>query len=160
METSATMDNRIRKTRVPSFVPFFNPVARRLLGAGVPLGPNAVLTVRGRKSGALRSTPVALVEVGGRRWIVGTFGEVNWVQNLRAAGDATITVKRRALPVQAIELSPAEVSSFFREVLTPYISRVPLGRWMIGTLLGARDILNDPEGAASSHPVFELKPRS
>jgi deazaflavin-dependent oxidoreductase (nitroreductase family) len=160
METSATMDNRIRKTRVPSFVPIFNPVARRLLGAGVPLGPNAVLTVRGRKSGALRSTPVALVEVGGRRWIVGTFGEVNWVQNLRAARDATISVKRRALPVQAIELSPAEVSSFFREVLTPYINRVPFGRWMIGTLLGARDILNDPEGAASSHPVFELKPRS
>jgi deazaflavin-dependent oxidoreductase (nitroreductase family) len=160
MDTSATMDSRTRKTRVPSFVPFFNPLARRLLGAGVPLGPNAVLTVRGRKSGALRSTPVALVEVGGRQWIVGTFGEVNWVQNLRADGDATITVKRRALPVQAIELSPAEVSTFFREVLNPYINRVPLGRWMIGTLLGARDILNDPEGAAATHPVFELKPRS
>ena len=160
MDTSAAMHNRNRTTRVPSFVPFFNPIARRLLGAGVPLGPNAVLTVRGRKSGALRSTPVALVEVDRRRWIVGTFGEVNWVQNLRAAGEATITVKRRAVPVQAIELSAAEASSFFREVLTPYVNRVPLGRWMIGSLLGARDILNDPEGATSSHPVFELKPRS
>ena len=51
--------------RVPGIVGLFNPLARRLLHAGVPLGPNALLTVRGRKSGQPRTTPVALVEVKG-----------------------------------------------------------------------------------------------
>ena len=39
----------------------------------------------------VRTTPVALVEIGDRRWVVGTFGEVNWVRNLRAAGEAALS---------------------------------------------------------------------
>src|SRR5437660_171443 len=61
-----------RKIHIPGIVGVFNPLARRLLRFGVPLGPNALLTVRGRKSGQPRTTPVALVEVEGGRWIIGT----------------------------------------------------------------------------------------
>ena len=146
-----------RSTRVPFLVPIFNPIARRMLGAGIPLGPNALLTVRGRTSGQPRTTPVALVEIGGRRWIIGTFGEVNWVRNLRAAGQATVTSKRRSQPVTAVELSATEAAAFYRDTLTPYVSRLPLGRWMLGSVLGAGDILTDPDGAAHRHPVFELR---
>lgn len=143
--------------RVPFFVPIFNPLARRLLGVGVPLGPNALLTVRGRKTGQPRTTPVAIVPVGGRRWIIATFGDVNWVRNLRAAGQAIITINRRSEPVQAIELSPAEGAMFFKEVLGPYVRRVPLiGRWLVSSLLGVGEMLADPDGAALRHPVFEL----
>ena len=70
---------------------FVNPIAEFLLAAGVPLGPNGILTVPGRKSGRPRSTPVAIIAVAGRRWIWAPFGEVQWVRNLRAAGRATIT---------------------------------------------------------------------
>src|SRR2546429_8490393 len=55
--------------RVPTFVPFFNRIVQRLLRLGAFMGPNALLTVRGRRTGQPRSTPVAVVEVGGRRWI-------------------------------------------------------------------------------------------
>lgn len=144
------------QSRVPSFVPVFNPIARRLLRVGPLLGPNALLTVRGRKTGQPRTTPVALVEVGGRRWIAGTFGEVNWVRNLRAAGEATLTVGRRVERVHAVELGRTEAGSFYADVLGPYIRRTPLGRWLLGSLLHARDILDDPRGAAERHPVFEL----
>jgi hypothetical protein len=41
----------------PLWVRAFGPVARRLLTARVPLGPNRLLTVRGRSSG--RSRPLA-----------------------------------------------------------------------------------------------------
>src|SRR2546423_11430149 len=99
------IDRSQQNTRVPFFVPLFNPIARRLLGVGIPLGPNALLTVRGRKSGQPRTTPVALVEVGGRRWVIGTFGEVNWVRNLRAAGEASLAVGQRQLQVHAVELT-------------------------------------------------------
>src|SRR2546423_4199642 len=108
--------------RAPRFVPFFNPVASRLLRLGRLMGPNALLTVKGRKSGQPRTTPVALVELKGRRWVVGTFGDTNWVRNLRAAGDAVITAGRRDLRVNAVELSPGDAERFFTDVLGPYAS--------------------------------------
>jgi deazaflavin-dependent oxidoreductase (nitroreductase family) len=143
-------------TRVPFFVPLFNPVARRLMRLGVPLGPNALLSVRGRKTGVVRTTPVALIKADGRRWIVGTFGEVNWVRNLRSAGEAVVTVGRRKESVRATELDRAEAERFFVEIVGPYIGRMRLGRWMIGTVLQAPEILEDPHGAAEHAPVFEL----
>ena len=148
-------DGRRRPARAPRFVSIFNPIGRRLAGAGL-MGPNALLTVRGRKSGVERTTPVAYVEAGGRRWIIATFGDVNWSQNLRAAGEAIITIKRRPQRVQAIELSPTERAAFFREVLGPYVKRLLVGGLLL-KMLGAENILSDPDGAAQHRPVFELK---
>jgi len=147
--------------RVPSFVGALNPITRRMLGVGIPLGPNALITVRGRKSGLDRTTPVALVEIEGRRWVIGTFGETHWVRNLRAAGEATLTVGRRREKVGAVELSREAGTGFFRDVLGPYVLHIPLGlgRWMIGSVLGAPDILEDPVAAAERRPVFELHAR-
>src|ERR1041385_7514588 len=103
--------------RIPGYVGVFNPIARRVLKAGPLMGPNALITVRGRKSGVPRTTPVAVVEIGGRRWVVGTFGDTNWVRNLRAAGGATMSVGRRREEVRAEELSVEDRVSFFRDVL-------------------------------------------
>lgn len=147
-------------TRIPFFVPLFNPIAHRLLRRGVPLGPNALLTVRGRTSGVDRTTPVAVVAIAGRRWVIATFGEVNWARNLRAAGVGTLTVNRRPEAVTARELPQAEAAAFFRDTLTPYVRRVPLGRWILGSMLGAREIFDDPDRAAPRHPVFELRRRA
>jgi deazaflavin-dependent oxidoreductase (nitroreductase family) len=145
--------------RVPSFVGVLNPLAERMLGVGIPLGPNALITVRGRKSGVDRTTPVALVEIGGRRWVIGTFGETHWVRNLRAAGEATVTVGRRREKVDALELSQEAAAGFFGDVLGPYVRRIPLGlgRFMLGAVFGAKDILEDPVVAAGHRPVFELR---
>jgi len=142
--------------RAPRFVGFFNPLAQRLLGAGIPLGPNALITIRGRKSGIDRTNPVALVEIGGHRWVIGTFGETNWVRNLRIAGEALVTAGKRREEVKARELSTSEATAFFRDVLGPYVKRIPLGRVMLGSVLGAKDILEDPAAAAERRPVFEL----
>lgn len=143
-------------SRIPFFVGVFNPIAHRLLATGLPLGPNGLLTVAGRRSGLPRTTPVAIIEVGGRRWVSGTFGEVQWVRNLRAAGQARISLHGREEAVVAVELSPAAAAEFFRGVLAPYIRRVPLGTWLIRRVLGVGDILDDPAAAARAHPVFEL----
>ncbi|HKF78705.1 MAG TPA: nitroreductase family deazaflavin-dependent oxidoreductase [Candidatus Dormibacteraeota bacterium] len=142
--------------RIPAFVRIFDPLAGRLLRMGARLGPNALLTVPGRRTGELRTTPVALVEVGGRRWIAGTFGDVNWVRNLRAAGKGTITVGGRTERLQAVELSRGEAESFFADILGPYVRRSPFAGWMLRSLLHARDVIDDPHEAAERHPVFEL----
>jgi len=143
--------------RIPGFVGLFDPLARRLLRIGVPLGPNALLTVRGRTSGEPRTTAVALIEIGGRRLLIGTFGETHWVRNLRAAGEATLAVGKRAEHVKARELSQEEAARFFAEVLGPYVRRMRIGAWLVGSL-GAREILDDPRAAATRRPVFELLP--
>jgi deazaflavin-dependent oxidoreductase (nitroreductase family) len=145
-------------TSVPFFVPLFNPLARRLMGSGIPLGPNALLTVRGRSSGLPRTTPVAVVAIAGQRWVIGTFGDVNWVRNLRAARQATVSVRRKTEQVDARELNQEQAAGFFKEVLGPYVRRTPLGAFVLGSVLGAKDIIRDPDGAAKSHPVFELRP--
>ena len=145
---------------VPRFVPIFNPIALRLIRLGVPLGVNVLLTVPGRKTGISRTTPVALVQVGGRRWVVGTFGEVQWVRNLRAAEEAVLTAGRRRERVQAVELDHRQAEEFFAEVLAAYVGRRPLARWLLGSVLRASDILDDPHEAPRRHPVFEISPVS
>ncbi len=144
------------QSRVPSFVPVLNPLLRRLIGLGVPMGPNALITVRGRKSGTPRTTAVAVIESGGRRWVVGTFGEVNWVRNLRAAGEAILIKGRRRETLHATELTRDEAKAFFTDVVVPYVGTSALRRSLLA-MLGAADILEDPAGAAMDRPVFELK---
>lgn len=143
--------------RVPAFVGTFNSIIKRLARLGVPLGPNALLTVRGRRSGQAHTTPVAVITVGGRRWVQSPFGNVNWVRNLRAAGEGTLTLGKRQEPVRAVALSPDETAAFFAEVLGPYVRRSALSRFVAGRL-GLGDAIDNPAGAARSHPVFELKP--
>jgi deazaflavin-dependent oxidoreductase (nitroreductase family) len=120
------------------------------------MGPNGLITVRGRTSGEPRTTPVAFVDIDGRTWVQSPFGDVNWVRNLRAAGEATITVGKRTEEVRAVELSKAEKVGFYRDVLGPYVRRMRGGRFL-ARFLGMSEILNDPIAAADAHPVFELR---
>jgi deazaflavin-dependent oxidoreductase (nitroreductase family) len=135
---------------------FLNRIATFLLAAGVPLGFNGLITVRGRRSGLPRTTPVAIIEVSGRRWVWAPWGDVQWVRNLRAAGRATITVRRRKVEVRATELDPQERVGFFSDVLDPLARDIPFGVWFIRTVDGVD--LGRPVEAAEGRPVFELHP--
>ena len=144
------------RLRVLRRLPFFNAITKSLLAAGVPLGFNGLLTVRGRKSGLPRTTPVAIIEVSGRRWIWAPWGEVQWVRNLRAAGHATITMRRQTEEVSATELDPAQRMGYFRDILAPLARRIPFGVQFIRIMDGVD--LNNPLAAAEGRPVFELHP--
>ena len=140
----------------PRGISVFNAIARPLLAAGLPMGFNGLLTVPGRKTGQPRTTPVAIIEVDRRRWIWCPWGERHWVRNLRAAGRATIEVRRQTEPVTARELDPAERLVFFRDVLGPLARSMRGGMWFIRTFDGVD--LDDPAAAAANRPVFELRP--
>jgi deazaflavin-dependent oxidoreductase (nitroreductase family) len=141
----------------PRRVTLFTPIARFLLAARVPLGFNGLITIRGRSSGLLRTTPVAIIDVSGRRWVWAPWGEVHWVRNLRAAGGATITVRGRKEEVHATELDPTQRIEFFRDVLGPVARGIPFGAWFIRTVDGVD--LDDPLRAADGRVVFELHAR-
>jgi deazaflavin-dependent oxidoreductase (nitroreductase family) len=144
-----------------------NPVFGRYLGLGLPGGPNALLTVRGRVSGRSYRTPVAMMEFHDRRFVQAAFGEVAWARNLRAAGQARITKGRHSAVVDAVELVPETAGAIMREALSPYrSSRLlravvgPTTRPPIGVLhyFGVRvdESLDDYVTEARRHPVFEL----
>ena len=141
---------------VPRYVALFNPIAKRLLGAGVPLGFNGLITIPGRTSGVPRTTAVAIIAASGSRWVWCPWGEAQWVRNLRAAGHATITVRGQEEGILATELDPAQRVAFFRDTMAPLARSIPFGMRFIRLLDGVD--LNHPVEAAEGRPVFELRP--
>ncbi len=68
-----------------------NMFVRYLLRAGLGPRHTYLLSLRGRRTGRLYSTPVTLVEESSRRWLVAPYGEGGWVRNARAAGRVTLS---------------------------------------------------------------------
>jgi deazaflavin-dependent oxidoreductase (nitroreductase family) len=135
--------------QVPFFVRLGNIFTTRLLRAGLKPGNMALLTVRGRKSGLPRVTPVSLGEYNGQRWLIAAFGEVDWVRNLRAAGEASLKRGRHPEHIFVKELSAEEAAPILKQSL----ARAP------GFLLKNFDAkpespLKDFEREALNHPVF------
>jgi deazaflavin-dependent oxidoreductase (nitroreductase family) len=142
--------------RVPRRVRFFGSLLKVLLVAGVPLGPNRLVTIRGRKSGLPRTTPLAVIVVDGRRWVWAPWGAVQWVRNLRAAGHATIAARGRTEEFSATELDPTERVAYFRDVLGPLARSIPFGVHFIRIVDGVD--LDDSVEAAEGRCVFALQP--
>jgi len=148
-----------------------NPLARRMIIAGVPTGaPNILLIVRGRRSGTERTTPVTLLDFEGHSYVQATYGAPGWGRNLRSAGEATvIRPGGRRRTVHAIEVPPDEAALILRRALEPY-RQVNLLRRLLGSrvrppvaLLRRYRIRVDdtPEEyltEAQRHPLFELRP--
>ena len=139
---------------VPMQVRLFSPILKALLVAGVPLGYNGLITIRGRKSGLPRTAAVAIIPVSGRRYVWAPWGDVHWVRNLRAAGHATITVRGRKEEVSATELDPTQRVEFFRDVLGPLARGIPFGVQFVRIVDGVD--VRRPREAAEGRRVFEL----
>jgi deazaflavin-dependent oxidoreductase (nitroreductase family) len=151
-------DSAFGTPRVPSLIPVLNPLIKRLLGTGMPFGPNVLLTVRGRTSGIARTFPVAIMELDGRRYVQSPFGEVNWVRNLRAAGEAVVSKGRDREEVEAVEVAPEAAGPILRGALAPYLKSRLLAP-MVGRLFRFRadSTLEDYVAEARRHPMFELR---
>jgi deazaflavin-dependent oxidoreductase (nitroreductase family) len=140
---------------VPGMVTFFNRVVTWLARRGFPLGPNMLLTVRGRKSGIPHTTPVAIIEVDDRRWIQSPFGEVQWTRNLRAAGEATLSKGGHKEHITATALSRDEAEAFYGDILRRSVDASIVTRFA-GRFLGLTELVKDPAAAAATHAVFEI----
>lgn len=159
MQAERTMTSNRTPSKAPGFVRMPDGIVQWLLRHGAPLGPNGLLTIRGRTSGQLRTAPIAITEVDGRRYVIGAYGDVNWTRNLRAAGEADIQLHGRREHVRATELDAAAAEEFFGVTLRKYIDRFPwLGRVFARLLFGivGPEVLDDPKKAAATRPVFEL----
>jgi deazaflavin-dependent oxidoreductase (nitroreductase family) len=136
---------------------FYNPIVSFLLRIGLPLGPQALLTVRGRNSGLPRTTPVALNPHGSGWLLVSVYGRVDWVRNLRAAGEAVVTKRRRTFQVRSEEVLADQAGLIVRDLLA---SLSPIVRPVIGAYF-TTDLsapLEAWQEEARKHPVFILTP--
>jgi deazaflavin-dependent oxidoreductase (nitroreductase family) len=143
--------------RIPSIVNFFNPMVRRLLAIGLPMGPNVLMTVRGRKSGLPYSFPVAILETDGRQFLFSPFGEVNWVHNLRASGEAIIRRGRTNHRMTAVELEPDVAAPILEAGMKPVLGAPMFGSMIAGWYgLDRNSTTENYLEAARQHPGFEL----
>src|SRR5215207_10110187 len=111
------------EARLPRWLDFANPVIVALQRRGVVIGTMRLLSVPGRKSGELRTTPISPLAVGGERYIVAGLEEADWVKNARAAGWGILARGRKEEWVRLVELSLGERGPVLRE----FPNRVPHG---------------------------------
>src|SRR5450759_148684 len=102
-----------------------NRILKIVLRTGLKLGTMYILSVKGRNTGALHSTPVVIVETNGERYLVAPYGPVNWVRNARAAGSVTLSRGRNSEALHIEELEPEESAP----VLKQYVAIAPGPRW-------------------------------
>lgn len=145
-----------KTSQVPLFVRAANVLTTTLARAGFKLVgfgkyPMYLLTVRGRKSGLPRTVPIVILQHHGKRYLNSPYGIVDWVRNLRAAGEATLTRARRTETVRARELPPQEAALVLREDVK---GGNPFARSFGVT---ADSSLEEFERAVVSHPVFLLE---
>src|SRR5215467_5684911 len=95
--------------RVPSAGErYFNRAFGFLVGLGIGFPYNYLLQVRGRKSGKTYSTPIDLLELHGKKFLVAPRGRTQWVRNAEAAGEVTLKKGRRVLRFRLRALDEAE----------------------------------------------------
>jgi deazaflavin-dependent oxidoreductase (nitroreductase family) len=129
----------------------FNRVFGFLVGLGLGYSYNYLLQGRGRKSGRLYSTPIDLLELGGKRFLVAPRGRTQWVRNAEAAREVTLKkgktqLRFRLRPIPDAdkpEILKAYLDNFKREVQRYF--PVPAG----SPAQAFADL-------TQSYPVFEL----
>src|SRR5438552_2543966 len=133
----------------------FNRLFGILVGLGLALPHNYLLQVRGRKSGRLYSTPIDVLEHGGRRFLVAGRGETQWVRNARASGQVTLRKGMRGEACRLRALSDAEKP----EVLKAYLDRfkMTVQRYFP---IPAGSPVEKFAPVAAGYPVFELNARA
>jgi deazaflavin-dependent oxidoreductase (nitroreductase family) len=99
------MNSPIPTFREPGGVEkIFNRAFGFLVGLGLGSSHNYLLEVRGRKSGKLYSTPINLLELNGKSYLVAPRGRTQWVRNAEAAGEVTL---KKGSTRRKFRLSPA-----------------------------------------------------
>ena len=118
----------------------FNPIA---MATG--MADTETLTVTKRGSREPQNVPVITVDVAGTKFLVSTRGESQWVKNVRANPDVTISNKNGSTAYVASEIAEADRQA----VLTAY--REKAGR-TVETYF--RRLPHEAD-----HPVFSLTPK-
>ncbi len=138
---------------LPKWLKFANRLIIAANSLGIGFGTWYILSIPGRKTGKMRSTPVSVLHVNGQRYVVTGF-ETQWVKNARKAGWGTLRRGWKQERVAVVELPVEERGPILRE----FPRQVPHGVAYFEKLL---NLPSDPEAfaaAAPRCPVFRFDP--
>ena len=146
-----------KPVRPPWWLKPANKVVIPMSRLGLSLGGETpvVLTVTGRKSGRVRSTPVTPMTIDGKQYVVAGFPGADWVANVRAAEQVTIARGRHVQRVRMVELSPDDARPFLRAFPTEVPSGVSFMK-RAGLITEGR--ADEFEALAGRCAVFRLDP--
>ncbi|MFJ4693224.1 nitroreductase family deazaflavin-dependent oxidoreductase [Streptomyces sp. NPDC088766] len=119
---------------------------------GLSVWGSRVLAVRGRKSGQWRTTPVNLLTLDGRQYLVAPRGHVQWTHNMRAAGGGELHLGRKVDEFTAAEVGDDEKVPLLRAYLKRWKAEV--GVFFDGVGPDSPDA--DLRRIAPDHPVFRI----
>jgi deazaflavin-dependent oxidoreductase (nitroreductase family) len=131
----------------------FNRVFGFFVGLGIAPAYMQLLEVRGRKTGRLYSSPVNLLQVGGKKYLVAPRGQTQWVRNAESAGEIVLKRGSARNKYRLMPIPDSEKPEILKLYLDSYKSEVqryfpvPAG----SPPAAFRDI-------ASNYPAFELVP--
>jgi deazaflavin-dependent oxidoreductase (nitroreductase family) len=131
----------------------FNQGFGLLVRLGIGLSHNYVLEVRGRKTGRMYSTPVDVLDMNGRRFLVSGRGDTQWVRNAIAAGQVALAKGSRRTGFRLRPVPDAEKPS----ILKAYLERFKLTVQRYFPVPAGSPIA-DFAPIAQRYPVFELLP--
>jgi len=122
-----------------------------LVGLGLGFSYNYLLQVRGRKSGRVYSTPIDLLQLGGKRFLVAPRGRTQWVRNAEAAGEVTL---KKGSSRQHFRLRPIPDQEK-PEILKAYLDRFrkEVQRYFPVAAGAPAEAFRE---VAASYPAFEL----
>jgi deazaflavin-dependent oxidoreductase (nitroreductase family) len=130
-----------------------NPFVLVMMRAGLSVWGSRILETRGRQSGLPRRTPVNLLDVDGRQYLVSPRGDTQWVRNVRAdGGRLTLILGRRRHERMAEEVADGEKAPILRAYLRKW--KMEVGVFFDGVTTDSSD--EDLRRIAGDHPVFLL----
>ncbi len=131
----------------------FNQVVTWLTRRGISVWGSRELRVKGRTSGEWRTTPVNLLVIDGRRFLVAPRGQTQWVRNIRVSGEGELRVGKRVEPFRAVEVADEAKT----EILRAYLRRwkMEVGVFFDGVDAKASD--ETLQAIAPGYPVFAVE---
>ncbi len=130
-----------------------NRIYGLLVGLGLGFSYNYLLEVRGRKSGRTYSTPIDLLELNGKRYLVAPRGRTQWVRNAEAAGEVMLKKGRTRQRFRLRALADSEKPEVLKAYLDTFRREV---QQYFPVKAGAP--AEAFRAVAQQYPVFELSP--
>jgi deazaflavin-dependent oxidoreductase (nitroreductase family) len=133
------------------FVKAMNGFFGRLASWGLIPGGTALLQVKGRRSGQIRSTAVTWVEYEGQRYLVSPRGNTEWARNVKAAGGEAVLKHGKSDAVRLEEL-PVEQRAPIIQAYLKKTARVTKREFGIEP----DSSIEEFQRIAPDHPVFRI----
>ena len=148
------MARKLDDLGLPRWLKPMNKVIVALQRRGLAIGTMRLLSVPGRNTGKLRTTPVSPLSVEDKRYIVAGLDGADWVKNVRAAGWGILAKGWEEERVGLVELPVEERGT----ILWHFPHKVPHGVQFFKRLYGVSGNSDEFAALARRCPVFEVTP--